>query len=96
MIDLSDGAYTVVVDSVEDGLATVFFEQDGEEVASEVLDAGELPEAGRHADAILEVTVREGEVVEWLYESAETEERQDEAHSRFDRLAIRPPSDENS
>ena len=29
---LADGCYTAVVDSVEDGFATVFFEDDGEEV----------------------------------------------------------------
>ena len=31
VIDLPDGTYTAVVDAIEDGLATVFFEQDDEE-----------------------------------------------------------------
>ncbi|ELZ40409.1 hypothetical protein C472_01833 [Halorubrum tebenquichense DSM 14210] len=36
-IKLPDGEYTAVVDNVEDGLATVFFECDGEEVGNAVL-----------------------------------------------------------
>ena len=31
-----DGEYTAVVDNVEDGLATVFFERDGEEEGNAV------------------------------------------------------------
>jgi hypothetical protein len=94
-IELDDGRYTAVVDSIEDGLATVFFEHQGEEVASKVLNAATLPEESRHADAVLAVTVIEGTLEEWAYEDVETKERQDEAQSRFDRLARRPPSDED-
>lgn len=94
-IELDDGRYTAVVDSIEDGFATVFFEHQGEEVASEVFDVEALPEEGRHADAILTVTVAEGALDEWAYEDVETEERHEEAQSRFDRLARRPPSDED-
>jgi len=45
-IDLADGAYTAVVDTVEDGLATVFFERDGDDVGNAVLDADRLPRGG--------------------------------------------------
>ena len=90
---LADGAYTAVVDAVEDGLATVFFEQDGEEVGDAVLDAAELPDDGRHADAILSVSVRDGEVVEWAYEPDRTTARKEAAQDRFDRLSSRAPSD---
>jgi DUF971 family protein len=95
MIDLDDGTYTAVVDSIEDGLATIFYEHDGEDVASEVRDASDLPEAGRHADAIFTVDVRDGGVVEWSYDPAETQERQELAQNRFDRLSSRPPSDDD-
>jgi hypothetical protein len=91
--DLNDGTYTAVVDSIEDGLATVFFEQDGEEVGHAVIEAARLPEAGRHADAIFTVTVVDGDTAEWTYESETAEKRQQTAQDRFDRLSSRPPSD---
>lgn len=92
---LADGTYTAVVDSIEDGLATVFFEQDGEEVGDAVLEASVLPAEGRHADAILSVTVEDSTPVEWTYEPETTEARQEKAQDRFDRLAQRPPSGED-
>jgi len=91
---LSDGTYTAVVDSIEDGLATVFFEQDGAEVDHAVLEAATLPEAGRHADAILSVAVIDGDLTEWTYDPETTETRQEAAEDRFDRLSSRPPSDQ--
>ena len=92
---LPDGAYTAVVDSIEDGLATVFFERDGTEVDDAVLEATVLPEDGRHADAILSVTV-DGDAVEWTYEPDVTESRQAAAQERFDRLSSRAPSDDEA
>jgi len=93
---LSDGTYTAVVDAIEDGLATVFFEDDGDEVGNAVIDATALPGDGRHADAVLSVTVSDGTVVEWEYDAEQTRNRADRAQSRFDRLSERPPSDEDS
>ena len=93
MIDLDDGAYTAVVDSIEDDLATIFYEHDGEDVANEVRDATDLPEDGRHADALFTVEVHDGEVVDWTYEPERTQDRQEAAQSRFDTLSSRPPSD---
>lgn len=93
---LADGRYTAVVDSIEDGLATVFFEQDGEEGGNAVLDASALPEAARHADAILSITVEDCELVEADYDPELTETRQEAVQNRFDRLSSRPPSDDES
>ncbi|PSP33023.1 DUF3006 domain-containing protein [Halobacteriales archaeon QH_10_67_22] len=93
---LADGEYTAVVDAVEDGLATVFFERDDEDIGDAVMEATVLPETGRHADAILSVTVADGEVVEWSYDAETTETRREAAQDRFDRLSSRPPSDEDS
>ncbi|RCU45990.1 DUF3006 domain-containing protein [Haloplanus salinus] len=90
---LADGCYTAVVDSVEDGVATVFFEDDGEAVGDAVLDASALPEAARRADAVLRVTVRDGSLVGSEYDAERTADRADRAQERFDRLAERPPSD---
>lgn len=95
MTDLPDGTYTAVVDSVEDGLATVFFERDGDEVAAEMIDADRLPASARHGDAVLSVTVESGDAVDWTYHPDETDARQSAAQDRFDRLASRQPADES-
>jgi hypothetical protein len=93
--EMADGEYTAVVDSIEDGLATVFFEQDGAEVGHAVINATELPEDARHADAILSATLAGGELTETDYDPKRTETRQDAAQDRFDRLSSRPPSEDD-
>lgn len=93
---LSDGEYTAVVDSIEDGLATVFFERDGEEVGNAVLDPTQLPDGGRHADAIFSVTIVNGEIGTATYDPSQTTNRSEKAQDRFDRLSKRPPSEDNS
>ncbi|MEF8857223.1 MAG: DUF3006 family protein [Haloplanus sp.] len=90
---LDDGCYTAVVDSVEDGFATVFFERDGEDVGNAVLDASTLPEDARHDDAILRVTITDGELSEAVYDPERTGDRAARAQDRFERLSERPPSD---
>ena len=92
---LGTGTYTAVIDSIEDGLATVFFEQDGEEVGDVIMAASVLPEDGRHADAILSVSV-DSTAVEWIYDPQTTEARKEAAQDRFDRLSNRAPSDDDS
>lgn len=66
---LPDGTYTAVEDAVKDGFATVFFERDWDEVGDAMLDAGVLPEAARHADAVLDVTSEASELVDATYPS---------------------------
>lgn len=95
-IDLPDGEYTAVVDAIEDGLATVFFEQDEQEVGSAVLDAEALPDEARHADAILAVTIDDTELVAAEYDPDRTADRETAAQERFDRLSRRPPADDES
>lgn len=96
LVDLNNGEYTAVVDSIEDGFATVFFEQDGEEVGNAVLEADRLPEDGKHADAILTVTVVDGDLETVQYGPEQTTKRSGAAQNRFDRLSKRPPSEEDS
>lgn len=93
-IDIADGAYTAVVDTVEDGLATVFFERDGDEVGNAVLDADRLPDEGRHADAILKMRIKDGSIATATYKPDRTEARSAAAQDRFDRLSKRPPKDD--
>ena len=75
---------------------TVFFEEGGEEVGNAVLDASALPEAARHDDAILRVTVLDGSLVGSEYDAERTADRAERAQDRFDRLSERPPSDGES
>ena len=91
-IELPDGTYTAVVDAIEDGLATVFFEQDGVEKGNAVLDAEILPDSGQHADAILSVTIEDETIQSASYEPEQTADRQATAQDRFDSLSERPPS----
>ncbi|QCC51426.1 DUF3006 family protein [Halapricum salinum] len=93
---LPDGEYTAVVDTVEDGLATVFFEQHGDEVGDAVLEASILPEDARHADAVLTVKITNGNLLDAEYDPDQSKERADKAQSRFDRLSKRPPSDKDT
>jgi len=94
--DLDDGEYTAVVDSIEDGLATVFFERDGDEVGNAILAADQLPEEGQHADAIFTVTLVDGAIETAQYDPEQTTERSEAAQNRFDRLSRRPPSEDDS
>ena len=91
-IELPDGTYTAVVDAIEDGLATVFFEQDGVEKGNAVLNAEALPDSGQHADAILSVTIEDETIQSASYEPEQTADRQATAQDRFDSLSERPPS----
>jgi len=95
-IDLPNGKYTAVVDKIEDGLATVFFERDGDEMGNAVLDASELPSDAQHADAILSVTLSEGDIESASYNPDATDTRAEAAQDRFDRLSERPPADDDS
>ncbi|MFW6317611.1 MAG: DUF3006 family protein [Halorubrum sp.] len=95
-VELPDGEYTAVVDNVEDGLATVFFERDGEEAGDALLEASRLPSDARHADAILSVTLSGGEIASATYDPERTTTRAEAAQDRFDRLSRRPPSDDDS
>lgn len=95
-VELPDGTYTAVIDSIEDGYATVFFERDGDEVGNAIIAAGQFPEDAQHVDAVLTVTLSEGEIEEATYESEKTTERSSAAQDRFDRLSKRPLSDDDS
>jgi len=95
-IELPNGEYTAVVDTIEDGLATVFFERDGDEVGNTVLDASELPSDAQHADAILSVTLTDGYIKSASYNPEATDTRAEAAQDRFDRLSERPPADDDS
>ncbi|WP_254272020.1 DUF3006 family protein [Haloarcula marina] len=92
---IPDGVYTVVVDRIEESLATLeVTDEDSDDRYSLVLDETELPEDGRHADAILTVELEDEEIIDAVYRKAETAERKESAQRRFDRLAKRLPRDD--
>jgi len=88
--------YTGVIDRFEDDLAVILLEAEGDVVDELVLDRDDLPEDAAHVDAVLEVTLEDGEVTDLVYNAGETATRKDTAQSRFDRLSERPPSDDDS
>jgi len=94
---MSTHKFTAVIDRFEDDLAVLLLEAGGEVVDEIVLDRAELPADAAHPDAVLEVTLNsDGEVAALEYEADETVDRKEQAQSRFDRLAERPPSDDDS
>ena len=78
--------FTGVIDRFEEELAVILLEADGDVVDEIVLDRSELPAEAAHSDAILEVTLTDGEVTELSYNPDETTDRKERAQSRFDRL----------
>ncbi|WP_327051939.1 DUF3006 domain-containing protein [Halomicrococcus gelatinilyticus] len=85
---------TGVVDRFEGDQAVILLESDTEVVDEVVVDEREIPEDGRHVDAVLRVELEEEDVVRISYEAEETEERKSRVQDRFERLSERPPSDE--
>ena len=87
---IPDGHYTAVVDRIEDALATLEVSGDDDRY-SLVVDEETLPDAARHADAVLQITLVNDELAAVEYDPDETERRAETAQRRFDRLADRPP-----
>ena len=83
--------YQGVLDRFEDDLAVVLLERGGETVDDIAIPREQLPEEGRHQDAIFTVEIADGNVETLSYRPEETTERAEEAQSRFDRLSRRPP-----
>ncbi len=75
-------------------VAVLVVEGDEEPLGELLVDPDELPEEGCHQEAVLQVTIEDGELQEAVYHESETGERYEDAQSRFDRLAGHPPSDD--
>ncbi len=94
---MSTHQFTGVIDRFEDDLAVVLLEVYGAVVDEIVIDRSELPTDAAHPDAVLEVTLTgDGQVTAIEYEPEESADRKEQAQSRFDRLAERPPEDDDS
>ncbi|WP_430505908.1 DUF3006 domain-containing protein [Haloparvum sp. PAK95] len=88
---VTDGTYTAVLDRFESEQAVLVLERDGEDVAEIAVDRERLPAPGRHQDAVYELAVDDGDVVDLDYDPDATSERTERAQDRFDRLSERPP-----
>jgi hypothetical protein len=101
-VSVPDGEYVAVLDRFEEGpdadrpLAVLVCERDGETVGDLVVAHVAVPQPGRHVDAVLDVTVEDGELVAADYRPEETERRKESAQSRFDRLSRRPGEDDEA
>ena len=89
-----DGSYTAVLDRVEDDRAVLEVSDDEGDTHELVVDLAALPAEGRHADAVFEIEIADGDLQEASYDEAETKARTEEAQDRFDRLSSRPPRDD--
>ena len=87
--------FTGVIDRFEADLAVILLEEDGNVVDEKVVERDELPTEAAHADAVLDVELTDGEITALSYDRDETVRRKDRAQSRFDRLAKRPPNEDD-
>lgn len=85
-----DGRFRAVLDRVEDGVAVLLLEVDGEVVDEDAIDPDELP-AGVGEGAILEAAYDDGDLRRLVYRPEETSRRRSELQDRFDEVAERPP-----
>jgi len=92
---VADGTYTAVLDRFEGEQAALVLERDGTDVAEIAVARERLPEPGRNQDAVFELVVDDGDVVELSHDPAATSERKERAQDRFDRLSKRPPGSES-
>jgi len=72
----------------------LILEDDGETVGQHVTSTGNLPNDACKQDAVLEITLSDGELVDAEYDAEETDRRSAIAQDRFDRLSQRPPTDD--
>lgn len=88
--------YTGVVDRFEGEQAVILLESEGEIIDEVVVSTGDLPEAGRHDDAVLRITREQGIIEAIEYDKEETKNREETVQERFKDLSQRPPSNNDT
>ena len=86
--------YRGVLDRFEDDQAVVLLERDGSTVDDIVLPRRQLPEDGRHVDALFTVEIEGDRLKQITYLPEETAARSEQAKDRFDSLSERPPKED--
>ncbi len=91
------GTYTATLDRIEDApggeWAVFVVERDGEAVSQLDLPVDVVPSEGRRVDAVFDLVV-DADRFELAFRDEETARRAEDAQTRFDRLAQRPPATE--
>lgn len=90
---IPDGRYTAVIDRFEGEQAVLLVEDDDELVDELIVREGRLPTDARQQDAVLRISMQNGNLISAHHDPDETERRSSEAQDRFDRLARRPDDD---
>ena len=88
-----DGEYRAVLDRIEDDLAVLELDVDGD-LQELVVNIEHIPPAARESDAVLEVALSDGQIVDATFERRATRRRRQHSQRRFDRLSRRPPRDD--
>lgn len=85
-----DGTYRAILDRIEDGVAVLLVEEDGETIEEVHLEPDDLP-ADAAAGAVLSLEFDDGTLETVTHRPEETGRWKQELRSRFDDLAERPP-----
>ncbi|WP_338728650.1 DUF3006 domain-containing protein [Haladaptatus sp. DJG-WS-42] len=88
---VTDGTYTAVIDRIEDAHAVLLIEEAGRDVDELVIHESKLPFELREANLVVHIALEGGVVKSVTADDEATDERMEDAQSRFDRLAQRPP-----
>lgn len=86
--------YRGVLDRFEGDKAVVLLERDGSTVDDIVVPRTQLPENGRHVDALFAVEIKSDRLKQITYLPDETATRSEQAQDRFDSLSERPPEED--
>lgn len=85
--------YTATIDRIEDGIAVILLEDDGETVGERYIHNLErIPSDGRHDGAVLRVTIDDDEISAITYDQEAEQARRERIQKRFDKLSKRPPN----
>ncbi len=89
---IEDGTYTATLDRIEEEIAVLLIEQDGDVIEEfQIHDLETLPDESRHDGAVLRVSIKDGDVVDIEYDRDAEEERRTEMQERFEQLSEQPP-----
>jgi hypothetical protein len=89
-----DGQYRAVLDRIENDLAVLEVDVDGD-LEELVVSVEHIPAAAREPDAVLEVILGDDQIVDATFDRRATRRRRQHSQRRFDRLSRRPPRDDD-
>ena len=85
-----NGTYTATVDRIVDGETAVILVEDGKDVIEQFdIPADQLPEDASGEGSVLTVEIVDDTIVNMQYDAESTDQRQQAAQDRLDRLSNR-------